>query len=80
MDDALHATDIALHQRFDALKAQIGQIHTAWQQTVAAKDFARQHALIAQKRALLAEVHTVLEAFQASWARLHPEEEDRSVP
>jgi hypothetical protein len=27
MDDALHAAHSALHQRFDALKAQIGQIH-----------------------------------------------------
>jgi hypothetical protein len=74
IDDAVHATHIALHQRFDALKAQLGEIHTLWRHAVVAKDFARQHELIAQERALLAEVHTVLEAFRASWARLHPEE------
>jgi hypothetical protein len=80
MDDALHATHRALHQRFDALKAQLSQIHTLWQHAVAAKDFPRQKALIAQERALLADVHTVLEAFQASIAQLHPEEADRSSP
>jgi hypothetical protein len=80
MDDAIHATHIALHQRFDALKAQIGAIHTAWQQAVAVQDFARQRELIAQERALLVEVHTVLEAYQASLARLHPAQEDRSMP
>ena len=80
MDEAMYATHQALHQRFDALKAQLGEIHTLWQQARAAKDFARQHALIAQERALIADVHTVLEAFKASWAHLHPEAEDRSMP
>ena len=80
IDDAAHATHIALHQQFDAIKDQITQIHTLWRRARAAKDFARQHELIAQERALIAEAHTVLEAFQASWARLHPEEEDRSAP
>ena len=80
MDDAVHATHIALHQRFDVLKAQLGQIHTRWQRALAAKDFARQHELIAQERALLAEVHTILEEFRASWARLETEEEGRRVP
>jgi hypothetical protein len=77
MDDAVHATHIAFHQRFDALKAQISQVHTLWLQ---AQDFARQHELIAQARALLAEVHTVLEEFRASWSRLHPEEGQSSMP
>ena len=77
MDEALHATHIALHQRFDALKTQIHEIHTAWQQAVAVKDFPRQKALIAQERALFAEVHTVMEAFKASIAQLHAAEEDR---
>jgi len=68
MDEALHATHITLHQRFDTLKAQLGQIHTLWQQAVAARDFRRQQELIAQERELLAEVHKVLEAFQLSIA------------
>ena len=46
--DAVHATHIALHQRFDALKAQLDEIHTLWRQALEAKDFARQHELIAQ--------------------------------
>jgi len=44
------------------------------------KDFARQHELIAQERALIAEAHTVLEAFQARWTRLHPEADNRRMP
>jgi|GraSoiStandDraft_57_1057295.scaffolds.fasta_scaffold576236_1 hypothetical protein len=80
IDDAAHATHIALHQRVDALKDQIAQIHTRWKHAVAVQDFARQRELIAQERALIAEAHTILEAFQASWIRLHPEAENRRVP
>jgi len=80
MDEAMYATQQALPQRFDALKAQLDQIHTRWRQAVVAKDFARQHTLIAQERALSAQVHTVVEAFKASWACLQAEEEDRSMP
>jgi len=80
MDDAAHATHIALHQRFNALKDQIAQIHTRWQHAVAVKDFARQGELIAQERALIAEAHTIMEEFRASWARLHPEAGQSSTP
>ena len=80
MDEALHTTHIALHQRFDALKAQIGQIHTLWQQAVEAQDFPRQKELIAQERVLLAEVHKVMEAFHVSIGHLHPEAEDQRSP
>ena len=79
-DDAVHAAHIALHQRFDALKDQLAQIHTHWKHAIAVKDFARQHALIAQERAMIEEAHTILEEFRASWTQLHPEAEDRSAP
>jgi hypothetical protein len=79
IDDAAHAAHIALHQRFDTIKDQIAQIHTRWKHAISVKDFARQHELIEQERALIAEAHTLLEAFRASWARLHPEGQ-HSIP
>src|SRR5262249_5370638 len=80
MDDTAHAAHTALHQRFDALKAELDQIHTAWQQAVVARNFARQRALIAEERVLIAKAHTILEAFRANWARLHPEEDEQRRP
>jgi hypothetical protein len=71
MDDSVHTAHAAFRQRFQALTTQLRATHVDWQEAVRVHDRARQSALITREGELLADVQTIITAYQALIAQGH---------